>query len=658
MSLSRRQFRTLLLVGLVAGAALTPLITAALTPYLSNSGAVSGPAPFNASASGPTVTLTGSTEANLTAPFPNENTVRFRTGDGNVSFVSSAKTHADIAAGDINGTTTQVTNLSVGATDLYIEPEDKPAVNVSGDIDNISFQSMALDDGQSDFTYGGASGTSTVTVRGLAGSTGIAAVDAADGTVLDVATTDGSGTATLAMPNSQHTVELETSDDPPVLTDPRPRTNRSAAPGSLSVNVDDGEFPGDTVDVEFFFDGSSIGTNETNTTGRVSTSNLPTLSGGVYDWSAVATDDRGHQDVVNATFGTPGDLYIRNETNASQLVTDPVDVTVRFQNGTIISERTTDTGVIDMSGIGSEAFTVNIEASQDYYQRTVYFESLIGNRSVYLLNQNRTAHEARFQLEDPTGQYDSSTILYVRKAINQSGTLSYRTIYADRFGAEGVTADLESGERYRLLLRSDDGTLQEVGPYRADVSETVTVTPGSPTIDLGEYTDGWAANAELDGQTLEVRYSDPEQTTQQVTLFIHEKGNPSNQLAPNSTYYDLGSLSTQYALTQNESELTWVVVFDVERESGEFTTQREVSNMADLVPSFSDRWRLFIALGILFMASGVFSVLNRGVGAVVTAVTGGLLYWTGWLSGATAAAGVVIALFIAVLYNIYTTSGY
>jgi len=94
----------------------------------------------------------------------------------------------------------------------------------------------------------------------------------------------------------------------------------------------------------------------------------------------------------------------------------------------------------------------------------------------------------------------------------------------------------------------------------------------------------------------------------------------------------------------------------VTRDGETFTLTREVSQRPNLTPPLSDAWRLVIGIGILLISAGVFSILNASVGGVVVALEGGVLWWTGFLGGATTGAGVVIALFVAVIVHIWSSS--
>ena len=431
----------------------------------------------------------------------------------------------------------------------------------------------------------------------------------------------------------------------------------------LSINASDQEFgsaQGESVTVTFY-DASNdnvIGSDTLSSNGTATTE-WGDISGGTNQWYAIVEDEYGGE-IQSETFSfeVPQTLYIRNETDTTQLIDDPVEATVRFYGNDEIYSRTVNDGTVNMAGLPvNEDFIVEIEASQDYYSRTVYIQSIFEQQTVYLLSTSENSVESRFELEDPTGQYDSETVVFIEKPINQSGTISYRTVHADQFGSEGVTAQLDDGARYRIRIRSQSGTTQDIGPYRADVAESVTVRPGSPTIELGELEDGWASNATVSNDTIEYVYSDPGQLTDSVTVTAYEKGNESNTLNASREYFGLGNLSGTYSLSEKQTEKTWIVEFDINRDGEQYTVTEELSNRPDLVPGLSDAWRLVIGIGIMLVSAGVFSILNASVGGVVVAIEGGILWWTGWLGGATTGAAVVIALFVAVTVHIYSSSG-
>lgn len=465
---------------------------------------------------------------------------------------------------------------------------------------------------------------------------------------------------------SQAVIKSETylyDGNSPTISDVQPLDNQYVNTSTtLSAQINDSDFPtqqSDSVSVDFVVNGSVVGSDTLTSNGTASTPWTPSTTG-VLSYQVQATDEYGNQRVSQTqTINVPDQLEIRNETNTSELIDTPVEVTVRVYGESKIYERTTTDGTIDLAGLpANQPLIIEVSANQDYYARTIRIESILQQQTAYLLSKNETSVESRFNIDDPTGEFSTETVLRIEKPINESGTVEYRTIVADQFGAEGVTTTLQEGRRYRVTVKAPDGTTQVIGPYRADVSETVTISPGAPAIDVDDYQDGWGTNADLTNQTLDVAYSDPAQETTALTIFVHEKGNTSNQLAPNESYVNLGNVTTQYSLTANESKKTWDVEYIITRNGETFTKTETVQNRPGLTfPSLDEEWRLIGGLGMLLFFAGSFSVLNRAVGGIAVGVVGGVLWWAGWLSGATTGAAIALYLLIAIVYSIYTSGG-
>jgi hypothetical protein len=261
-------------------------------------------------------------------------------------------------------------------------------------------------------------------------------------------------------------------------------------------------------------------------------------------------------------------------------------------------------------------------------------------------------------LDDPTGEYSSQSVVYIEKPVNTtSGTTTYQIIIADEFGVEGVTAELQEGRRYRIRVENQAGETQIVGPYRADTSETVNVEPGPPSINLNDYSKGWAADATLNNRTLEYLYSDPEGKTSELTVWIHQRGDTSNQLVTNTTYTNPTNVSASHILSATEKNKTWAVNFLIDRDGEEFTVTTYVSNRPGVLPDLSREWRLIAGIGLLLLLAAAFSVLNAPVGAVIVSLVGGTMWWLGFLDGVTTGVMVVLALFVSALGHIYSSSG-
>lgn len=444
----------------------------------------------------------------------------------------------------------------------------------------------------------------------------------------------------------------------PTISNVQPSGSTSDIPSEMSADIADGGTH--DVTVEFIVDGDSAYTEtiSASASAKTVTADLPVegQSPGQHNLTVVATDVNGNTETKTETYTvSTAQLAIRNETDDT-LIESEVNVTFLGREGHIESKTTSD-GSIDISSLPTNQsyFIRGKPSDSDLTTRTTYAEDVSNRQVLYLLDTaSVTTIESRFQLEDPTGVYDSAAILKIQRLKTKTGTSQYETIVGDQFGSEGVPATLESDQRYRLRIRQD-GTEQIVGPYRATSDETIAVEPGTPSVDLGPdaFEGGWAAAAELRNDTLEYVYSDPDDSTAKLTVWIHERGNVSNQLQANQTFFSIGSASQSISLTANETENEWVVNFVVDRNAEKFTHQVLVGNSEDLTPPVSGQWRAMIGVALLILFAGAFSVLNAGVGAVVVALVGGLLWWIGYLGGIATGAGVAIGIFLAVIAYMY-----
>jgi hypothetical protein len=755
--MSKRQLpiKAIFFVGLILGAGVVLGVTFAD----GDAGSVSDGVPYGAPG-GMNATIEGSTNVIMETDvlIQDSQTVAMETEAGNITFSSSGPAWATVRTDNITGTYTNVTDIDATANDVTINPEDKRSITVGKDIDRIEFRNAGIDNGQIDFVYAGSSGESKVVVRGLSPDTSIRAVDKTHGGVLDTTTTDSNGVATFTnLSNSEHAVSLETSeggpslsnlqddgstryenqtlsvdvDDPdypddtvtlewyvdgaleetttadtagtysvtvgpyadgdhdyyveatdadgltdtsttntftidhhdPVITDIQPSGDLDSEPSQISAQVNDTDFSkdGDSLTVDIILDGSTVDTQTISSNSTVSTA-MPSSgqTGGSHNIQIEATDDYGQTTSEATSYAVPDTLFVRNETNASQLV--PADGQIRIYGETEIYNRTASDGTLDLDNLPvNQDFIVEIEPTDgNYTTRTVYIESIYEQNTAYVLNTSAyTTIESRFVLEDPTGQYGSETVLKIKRGITINGTTTYQTIVADEFGTEGVTATLQEGERYELSVTGETQS-QAVGPYRAATSETVAVEPGQPTIDLQQVDAGYGYGASIndiddsENSTLEYAYSDPREITDKITVFIHERNNKSNKLQPNETAFNLGVYSGQTLLDTNESETEWQVDFVVERGGETIVLSNVNSNTKDLTLPIDSGWQATIGIGMLILFAGAFSVLNARIGAVILSMVGGIMWWIGWLGGIATGATVTIAILIATISYMYS----
>lgn len=664
MEFNKRQIRSLFLVGLILGSVLVP-VAAALAPFLTNSGEVSGTIPLNAS-SGPNVKYTEGGRVNFTDPFPDSNTVEINSSAGNITVKGTSG--VGVTIDNINGTWTNTSSLSVGTgNDLKLNPDDKLAVNVSGDADTLDFRrNMKVDDGVVDFVYSGTSGTTNVTVRGMPSNKVLRTVNASDGEVLDVGNTNSNGVVTFeSMTNSEHKVEIEQASGFPQLSDPHPigeQTDEQIT--ELNVTVKDADFPGDTVDVEFFLDGVSQGTDSVSTDGAVASVTITAPSRGGHTVKASATDEAGNTTNLSWTFRTPKHLNVNRTTPQWERI-DETTIHYTFYASDTIITKSSSTGTVNMDNLPTDqpivvhmnADDVTIgTATRSYHNNTYVIDNTTTNNTAYMLDTNHSSVDVTFLLDDQTGgtfSENNATVRIQREVNWTTGEPFWDTVAADEFGAAGANFTLETEERYRLLVKNDDGDTRFVGTYVADKSELVTLEVGS-VVAVPEGTDeefAWTANYTNESGTnfVNFEYNDTENLTDVLFVTIFEKGNSSNRLLSNQSFGGpLGQISVTETVPSDEESKTWVVKAVADRGGNEnVIMRRQVGPRNIILTGLPDWFKALISIGTIFIVAGLFSQLNGDVGALVVAGLGGMFWYVDFLPGGVEVGVVSLAMLAA-----------
>lgn len=451
-------------------------------------------------------------------------------------------------------------------------------------------------------------------------------------------------------------------------------TDRSV---TLSIDAEDVDFAepsGDSVDLEYFLDGSSVGTDTITSNG---TSSLATTvsTGGEHTWYVVATDEYGlSQRSANFTMNVPAAIEIRNETGEHELINNSVTVEGRFFSGDLIFERSTTTGKINMTGLPADREYVLTITSPKHYTRTVVIRSLYEQSTIYLLQENQSAHLTEFQIDDQSGDYSpASSTIFVEKPINESSTLTWTTIAGDTFGAEGsFKVYLQSDKRYNISVENEFDETAELGPYVADSAgvKVLTITEDD-TIEVDELevfatfdpAVGWlgVTNAsilnvtirsdqgELSSYTWTVTHTNG--TTGATTTLVTQSGSASSGetlgAEVNLTGHEGGTIESNITWTLSSSSTTFsdAVVYRI-RESlgGDHTILAVVED----VPGRLDSSTVDQALALLAMAVIVIGVAAAAaklplstevvgllaVGGIAVFAAFGWLEWTVFFAGA------------------------
>lgn len=488
---------------------------------------------------------------------------------------------------------------------------------------------------------------------GIDGADGAGSFD--DAAVESISTTSGGASTDGAI-----YIESASADElfaTPQVTNPNPGSGARVDSRSvtLSVDVTDDDFDSDTVTVQFFnaSDDSLIGEDTLGSAGTASTS--WDADPEENQWYAVAEDSYGlNRSTAVQTFRTPSTLEIRDELNNS--LVDDREVTVEFYPRVAGDDRVTEVSTSDGT-IDLERFDVDTEyvlalSAAGYRQRQTVIRDITREQYGYILENSSDNVQIRFMLEDNTGRYEGDAVLEIQRPINESGTRTWRTVAGDEFGVAGVTEWLQVDQRYRLVLRNDQGDRRVLGRYTPTAAESVPLQVGSVSADPGEADDVFAWSASYQNTTagpqVRFEYLDEQNATDRIHLRIHARHDESNELLANTTYQGpIGELVVVEGVPESENETSWVVKATIER-NGESITAREIVSPGkrDVAPGVPQWLQLTIAYGFILMTAGMFSRYNAPLGAVVTAAEGGIFWYLGFLDGAVGLGVVLLAMIL------------
>lgn len=356
----------------------------------------------------------------------------------------------------------------------------------------------------------------------------------------------------------------------------------------------------------------------------------------------------------------PSELEVRDLVSKDLVrnSSEPITLEVEFfgSDGTV-EQRTTTTGVIDMTGLpADERFSVSVDAGDKYVQRQIIIENLLQYQTAYLLPQDASIEtvEPRFLLQDPSNQFDTEqSEIVLERPIDEGNGTRYVPVAGDRVGLNGFDTILERDQRYRVTVTDpDSGSQRQLGEFTPTQSEQVTLTVADVEFDSVSQTDGleWGASYQTveDGSdTVEFVFRDQFET-QTVAYEIVERGNDSNVLATGTAS---GNVTISEPVPAGERETVWVVRFNATRGNGEtLSASRPVStSRLPVGPGLAGEWQVVVSMLTLFVVAGLFGAANPGVGGIAVAGTGGFLFFLGWLPDSTGGIMVALALFIAVL---------
>lgn len=455
---------------------------------------------------------------------------------------------------------------------------------------------------------------------------------------------------------------LASAADPTIIdTSPDDGTEITTRSQTFDATVNDSDFSsGDSVEVRFIIDGTVENTQTITSESTVSYTHDFTY-GGDIDWYVEAEDSDGNvtRSPTKNIF-VPADLRIENESDPGTLITNETEVSF-YGNGQIYTKTTTD-GTLNLTGLPPRDYVLDsVVVDGSYIERSNYILDPYRNKTLYHLRNNLTTIESRFNIRDQTGIFSSASVIELQRGINESGLIEYETVAADRFGSEGFTATLEADQRYRVRIISENmENIQVIGPYRSDVNETVTIQPGNPVVNVGDFEQGWNASIEA-GPTnsftaqYNITYIDPKVKTEKVTIWLTSEGfDGSTSKTSNVTFYDVGTVYTELFLFAESQDDIVVANFVVERNGERYKFTRTLYRQDYRgVPVDLDNGVIQIMGGLMMLlTAGLFSQRNHETGAVVVVAIAGVLWYVSLDGGLASQVALLSAGLIALLFKL------
>lgn len=365
---------------------------------------------------------------------------------------------------------------------------------------------------------------------------------------------------------------------------------------------------------------------------------------------------------------TPAEMNVYNESAPESLVNDR-ELTAEFFNldGEKIFERSTTTGVFDLSGLGESQFAVRLSDAQgDYAARQVIIKDITVQQNAWMLNTNTSVSTVSptFVIEDETGNYDPTTSrVYIQRGLNISNQTTYKTIAAEEVGTDGYTETIEANQRYRIIVESPDGTDRRVlGKFSAADSNTYTLTVEELVFDL--TTDGdavsWGFNhtdVENGADKVNFRYQDLKEQTTNVDVLIYERGNKSNELHNASYSGPFGNLSITETVPAGDENAEWVVEWNADRDTGDLDAKRAAGPLGVIPIPTSDRLVHTMAVGFILIVGGLASQVNSAAVGVTVAGTAGIAWYIGFLPNTVAGGMIALGFLVPVLYLVQSEGG-
>jgi hypothetical protein len=417
----------------------------------------------------------------------------------------------------------------------------------------------------------------------------------------------------------------------PSLSDPVPEdgTQTSDYGGNVTAELSDPDFgtvQGDNVTVVLSDEEDVVATQVVTSNGTVEFSYSALAGENSLSWEAA--DDYGTaNDTLSQSFTTPSTLYIRQETNTSELITGTSNLTLRFFGGDVIVERNASDGQVDMTGLPATEEIVVVARADGYYSRRAVLGSLYEQQSIYMLSENESAVFNEFVIDDRVGLFSSNqTKIRLEKGITQNGSTEWKTLTGDYLGAgRSFSVTLQQDARYRVYVENQQGDVRNVGPHIATADGVVPVPIGQIVWEAPKGdTYKWKSSLDEDSNTLQFEFVDEADETTNFEVKAYVKGNESNPIFEDSQA-SLGTYQATAMLTENQTKQNIIIEWSADRNGEEIGDTNRAGAVGEWDVPVDQRWLTSGALLFLVAITWLMPSAMARVGSVmVVAVAFGM----------------------------------
>lgn len=454
---------------------------------------------------------------------------------------------------------------------------------------------------------------------------------------------------------------------PPYVSAADPRQNRLLNDQSALLNATIRDQNGDDIDWEVYHrngtDGSfqlvDSGTNASGDDIQVA----KTSGRGINQWKLNLSDGVQNQESPIFQYRTPGKIRVWNGSTLATLDTTTVTAVIQATESNVRETRTTNDGNVSLNNLDDETYLVQLSAT-NFLNQTIIVDDVAQSYDVVLypnsssgLPEASLTYEQEFTLDDQTGDFNPGDSWVILEAYIDG---AWREAASDSFGSNNLASvNLQDGVRYRIkvtnnLLSDDPESIRSLGSFVAN-SDFETQDPIQLVIEatdrdeLDSSPDGiWTYSAELDGDgpSIKADFAANDANITNVSIRIFERGNESNEIF-NEGFGIVDNISHTEPLTAEQANNTWTVEFTVIDNGTEEVVRVNVGKgQRNQFPELPNWIQEGAAIVLILMTGTIWSRANVEIGALVTAVTGGIIYMVGWTNDNLTAGTVVLALLI------------